>query len=90
MSAPLLYLQLLEQLSQWIKPQDKRHLQGFAEIVAAILQSQSGCLSHWLPYLSHRGCQARSHLERLHYFVYNPKIQAEIGSPVPVMISMAY
>jgi len=49
MLASLLYLQLLEQLSQWIKPQDKRHLQGFAEIVAAILQSQSACLSHWLP-----------------------------------------
>jgi hypothetical protein len=47
MSTPLLYRQLLEQLSQWIKPQDQRHLQGFAEIVAAILQSQSGCLSHF-------------------------------------------
>lgn len=78
MSAPLLYRQLLEQLSQWIKPQDKRHLQGFAEIIAAILQSESGCLSHWLPYLSHRDCQARSHLERLNYFVHNPKIKAEI------------
>lgn len=78
MSTPLLYRQLLEQLSQWIKPQDKRHLQGFAEIVAAILQSESGCLSHWLPYLSHRDCQARSHLERLNYFVHNPKIKAEI------------
>jgi hypothetical protein len=78
MLAPLLYLQLFEQLSQWIKPQDKRHLQGFAEIVAAILQSQSACLSHWLPYLSHRDCQARSHLERLSYFVHNPKITAEI------------
>ena len=77
MLAPLLYLQLFEQLSQWIKPQDKRHLQGFAEIVAAILQSQSACLSHWLPYLSHRDCQARSHLERLSYFVHNPKITAE-------------
>jgi hypothetical protein len=77
MLAPFLYLQLLEQLSQWIKPQDKRHLQGFAEIVAAILQSQSACLSHWLPYLSHRDCQARSHLERLSYFVHNPKITAE-------------
>jgi len=35
MSAPLLYRQLLEQLSQWIEPQDKRHL-----------QSESGCMSH--------------------------------------------
>ncbi len=78
MSAPLLYRQLLKQLSQWIEPQDQRHLQGFAEIVAAILQSQSGCLSHWLPYLSHRDCQARSHLERLNYFVHNPKIKPEI------------
>ncbi|NCR75770.1 MAG: hypothetical protein GPI92_09245 [Microcystis aeruginosa K13-06] len=28
-------------------------------------------------YLSHRDCQARSHLERLSYFVHNPKIRAE-------------
>jgi hypothetical protein len=27
-------------------PKDKRHLQGFAENIAAIIQSQSGCLSH--------------------------------------------
>jgi hypothetical protein len=37
MLAPLLYLQLFEQLSQWIKPSDKRHLLGFAEIVAEIV-----------------------------------------------------
>jgi hypothetical protein len=77
MSTPLLYLQLEAQLSQWITPKDKRHLQGFAENIAAILQSQSGCLSHWLSYLSHRQCKARSHLERLSYFVHNPKIDPE-------------
>lgn len=77
MSMPLLHTQLKTQLSQWITPQDKRHLDGFAENVAAILQSQSGCLSHWLTYLSHRSCQARSHLERLSYFVHNPKITSE-------------
>lgn len=49
----------------------------YAEIVGAILQSQSGCLSHWLPYLSHRDCQARSHLERLSYFIHNRAIDAE-------------
>ncbi|NJR62835.1 MAG: hypothetical protein HC769_31030 [Cyanobacteria bacterium CRU_2_1] len=54
-------------------PQDQRHLQGFCENVAAILQAQSACLSHWLPYLSHRDCQARSHMERLNYFVHNFK-----------------
>lgn len=64
------------QLRQWIIPADCRHLQGCAEIVGAILQSQSACLSHWLPYLSHRGCQARSHLERLSYFVHNRAINA--------------
>ena len=74
MESPLLYRQLLEQLRQWIVPKDRRHLQGFAEIVAAILQAESGCLSHWLPYLSHRGCQARSHMERLSYFVRNDRI----------------
>ncbi len=58
-------------------PKDRRHLQGFAEIVAAILQAQSGCLSHWLPYLSHRNCQARSHMERLSYFVHNQQIDAD-------------
>jgi hypothetical protein len=46
---PHLYLQLQQQLRQWINPKDKRHLQGFAESVAAILQSGSASLSHWLP-----------------------------------------
>lgn len=77
MSIPQLYRQLQAQLSQWICPQDQRHLQVFCENVAAILQAQSACLSHWLPYLSHRDCQARSHMERLNYFVHNPKITAE-------------
>ena len=78
MSTPLLHTQLKAQLSQWIIPQDKRHLDGFAENVAAILQSKSACLSHWLTYLSHRNCQARSQMERLSYFVHNHKITAEI------------
>jgi len=77
MSVPQLYRQLQAQLSQWIEPQDQRHLQVFCENVAAILQAQSACLSHWLPYLSHRACQARSHLERLNYFVHHPKSTAE-------------
>jgi Transposase DDE domain len=77
MSIPQLYRQLQAQLSQWICPQDQRHLQVFCENVAAILQAQSTCLSHWLPYLSHRDCKARSHMERLNYFVHNPKITAE-------------
>ena len=77
MSAPPLYRQLQAQLSQWITPKDQRHLQVFSENVAAILQAQSACLSHWLPYLSHRQCKARSHMERLSYFVHNPKIDAE-------------
>ena len=69
MATPLLHTQLRSQLSQWIIPQDKRHLDGFAENVAAILQSQSACLSHWLTYLSHRDCQARSQMERLRALV---------------------
>lgn len=77
MSIPQLYRQLQAQLSQWICPQDQRHLQVFCENIAAILQAQSACLSHWLPYLSHRDCKARSHMERLNYFVHNPKITAE-------------
>jgi hypothetical protein len=77
MQMPHLYRQLLEQLRQWIKPKDQRHLQGFAEVVAAILQSQSACLSRWLPDLSHRECKARSHMERLNYFVHNEHIEAE-------------
>lgn len=77
MSIPQLYRQLQTQLSQWIVPKDQRHLHGFCENVAAILQAQSACLSHWLPYLSHRDCQARSHMERLHYFVHNAHINAE-------------
>jgi hypothetical protein len=78
MSTPLLYRQLYTQLSQWIRPKDQRHLRGFAENIAAILQSNSGCLSHWLSYLSHRACNARSHMERLSYFVHHPNISAEI------------
>jgi hypothetical protein len=77
MPVPHLYRQLQAQLSQWITPQDQRHLQVFCENLAAILQAQSACLSHWLPYLSHRDCQARSHMERLNYFVHNPKITSE-------------
>ncbi|WP_103670607.1 transposase [Pseudanabaena sp. BC1403] len=77
MQIPHLYLQLQQQMRQWIKPKDKRHLQGFAEAVAAILQSGSASLSHWLPYLSHRDCKARSQMERLNYFVHNPRIIAE-------------
>jgi hypothetical protein len=71
---PQLYSQMLTQLRQWIRPTDQRHLQGFAEAVSGILQSKSGCPSHWLPYLSHRDCSARSHLERLNYFLRNPEI----------------
>lgn len=74
MPTPLLHSQLYNQLSQWITPVDKRHLIGFAENIAAILQAESGCLSHWLSYLSHRCCKARSHMERLSYFVHNPKL----------------
>jgi hypothetical protein len=77
MLVPHLYRQVQAQLSQWINPEDKRHLQVFSENIAAILQAQSACLSHWLPYLSHRDCKARSHMERLNYFVHNPKINAE-------------
>ena len=77
MTTPQLHRQLFEQLRQWITPEDRRHLQGCAEIVGAILQSQSACLRHWLPYFSHRNSQARSHLERLSYFVHNRAITAE-------------
>lgn len=33
-------------------------------------------MSQWLPYLSHRDCKARSHMERLNYFVHNEHICA--------------
>ena len=77
MDAPLLYRQLHTQFRQWIQPKDKRHLQVFAENVAAILHAQSACLSHWITYLGHRDCQAHSHLERLSYFVNNDRITSE-------------
>ena len=77
MEAPLLYRQLHAQFCQWIHPKDKRHLKVFSENVAAILQSQSACLSHWLTFLGHRNCQAHSHLERLSYFVHNDRITPE-------------
>jgi hypothetical protein len=77
MATPPLYRPLQDQLRQWVQPKDQRHLQGFAEILAAMLQSTSACLGKWLPYLSHRDCQARAHLERLSYFLHNPQISAE-------------
>jgi Transposase DDE domain len=78
MSTPQLYRQLLDQLSQWITPKDHRHLKNCAEIVAAILQSESACLAHWIPFLTHRDCQARAQMERLSYFMHNPSICQEI------------
>ncbi|WP_373542895.1 transposase [Chamaesiphon sp.] len=78
MATPQLYHQLFEQLGQWIIPKDLRHLKNCAEIVAAILESESACLAHWIPYLSHRDCQARSHLERLSYFMNNPAISDRV------------
>jgi hypothetical protein len=77
MSSPLLHSQLFTQLSQWISPKDQRHLQVFCEILAAMMVAQSACLSHWIPYFTHRNCKARSHLERLRYFLTNKKITAE-------------
>ena len=77
METPLLYRQLQYQLRQWVRPKDQQHLQGFAEIIAAILQSESACLGTWIPYLSHRDCQARAHMERLSYFIHNQQITAE-------------
>ena len=78
MPTPQLYSQLLKQLGQWIIPKDLRHLKNCAEIVAAILESESACTSHWITYLSHRDCQARSHMERLSYFMHNPSINDEV------------
>lgn len=78
MATPQLYRQLFEQLGQWIIPKDLRHLKNCAEIVAAILESESACAAHWLPYLSHRNCQARSQMERISYFMNNPAISDEV------------
>lgn len=47
MSIPHLYGQLQAQLSQWIHPQDQRHLQVFCNNVAALLQTQSASLSYY-------------------------------------------
>lgn len=77
METPLLYRQLQDQLRQWVCPVDQRHLQVFSEILAAILQSGSGVLGKWIPYLAHRNCQARAHLERFSYFLHNQQITAE-------------
>ena len=77
METPLLYRQLQDQLRQWVRPVDQRHLQVFSEILAAILQSGSGVMGKWIPYLAHRTCQARAHLERFSYFLHNQQITAE-------------
>ena len=78
METPLPYLQLIQQFSQHIQPQDKRHLKVFSEIISAIVLSGSASLSHWLPFLSHRDCNARSHMARLSYFIHNDKITPDI------------
>lgn len=78
MAMPQLYRQLLAQLGQWLMPKDLRHLKNCAEIVAAILESESACAAHWIPYLSHRECQARSHMQRLSYFMNNPAISEQV------------
>lgn len=77
MAAPHLYRQLIVQLGQWIDVCDQRHLQVFSELVSAILLSQSACASHWLAFMSHRNCAARSHLERVKYFLSNPRIKTD-------------
>lgn len=77
MEIPLLHRQLQAQLCQWVQPKDQRHLQVFSEILAAIVQSESACMGRWIPYLSHRDCKARAHMERLSYFLHNPQINAE-------------
>jgi hypothetical protein len=78
METPLLYRQLQDQLRQWIRPKDQRHLQGFSKIVAAILQSKSACFGKWITYLRHRGCQARAHMERLIYFLLVMSLQQQL------------
>ena len=77
METPRLYRQLMTQLSQWVHAKEVRHLQGVCEAVGAILQSQQAAPARWLPYLSHRRCGARAHLERLRYLLENPHISAE-------------
>ena len=78
METPLPYLQLIQQFSQHIHPQDQRHLKVFSEIISAIVLSGSASLSHWLPFFSHRDCNARSHMARLSYFIHNDKITSDI------------
>ena len=75
---PLLYLQLHDQLRQWIsfvfrnmgqaclfrntKPQDQHHLKGFCEILAGMLQARSACMSQWIPFLDLSMPEARANL----------------------------
>ena len=90
MATPHLYRQLMTQLSQWVSPKEVRHLQGVCEAVGAILQSQQAAPTRWLPYLSHRHCGARAHLERLQYLLENPHISAErFYRPLPQRVLAA-
>ena len=76
MSVPPLYRQLQAQLSQWITPKDQRHLQVLLRSSSYFASSKR--LSEPLVALSEPSqCEARSHMERLSYFVHNPKIDAE-------------
>lgn len=78
MNTPLPYLQLIQHFRPFIQPQDQRHLTVFSEIIAAIVLSGSATISHWLPFLSHRHCHARSHMARLSYFLLNPNISPSV------------
>ena len=69
MEHPPFHRQLQEQLRQWVIPKDQHHLQGCVEAIVAILQSNSACLGKSLPYLGHRNCKARAHMERLSYWI---------------------
>lgn len=74
-----LYLQLRQQLSQLIQPRDKRHLDGFAEMLSALLVTGSTLMSEWLVARRQKPNRndSRAALARWHYWLTSANVDVE-------------
>ena len=74
-----LYLQLRQQLSQLIQPRDKRHLDGFTEMLSALLLTGSTLMSQWLVARRQKPNRndTRAALARWHYWLTKANVDVE-------------
>jgi hypothetical protein len=73
------YLQLHQQLSQLIQPRDKRHLDGFTEMLSALLVTGSALMSEWLVARRPKANRhdTRAALARWHYWLTKANVDVE-------------